>query len=94
MQKQLVNLRGTNLEQMKRAVFLDILMMARFCPSLMDKLERVCDDIIPLLKEISRWSPEPVGPHDCGFSKNIPDSFEFVLNLALFAPHILLESEK
>ena len=88
------NLPGTDIEEKKWELFLSILLMARFCPTFIERIERWSEEIAPLIKEISEWSPSEVTPHECGFSQNIPNSFDFIVRVAFFAPLLLVEWQK
>jgi len=88
------NLPGTDIEIKKRELYMSILMMARFCPTLIDKIERWAEEIHPLMKELADWSPIEITPHECGFSTSLPNSFDFIIRVAFFMPGVLLMWQK
>lgn len=90
----LPNLPGTDIEYTKKELRLAILMMVKFCPTLSEKLQRWFEEIHPLMKELDEWSPIEVTPHDCGFSENIPNNFDFIIKVAFFTPNLLLDWQK
>jgi hypothetical protein len=92
----LPNLPGTNtdIEAKKRELYMSILMMARFCPTLIEKIERWAEEIHPLMKELAEWSLTEITPHECGFSKSLPNNFDFIIKVAFFTPEFLLMWQK
>ena len=88
------NLPGTDIETKKQELFRSIVMMARFCPTLIEKIERWAEEIHPLMKELAEWSPTEITPHECGFSTSLPNNFDFIINMAFFMPGLLLTWQK